>query len=137
MHTVYFSLGANLGDREAAIRRAVDLLGERVGEVARLSSMHVTEPWGFASANAFVNACCCCLTRLTPLEVLAATQQIERELGRTQKSEGGQYHDRPIDIDILLYDNLTIDTPELRVPHPLMRQRDFVMVPLREIHGGI
>lgn len=61
------------------------------------------------------------------------TQEIERSMGRTVKSVNGQYHDRIIDIDILLYDDITIDTPELKIPHPLMHERDFVMIPLREI----
>jgi 2-amino-4-hydroxy-6-hydroxymethyldihydropteridine diphosphokinase len=72
-------------------------------------------------------------TTLEPLEVLAETQKIEREMGRTIKSVNGEYHDRIIDIDILLYDDLHINTPQLTIPHPLMEERDFVMIPLREI----
>lgn len=133
MHTVYFSLGSNLGDREAHIRLALQLLGERVGEVQARSSLLRTEPWGFESAHYFVNAAASCLTSLTPHEVLRATQAIEREMGRTQKSVDGHYHDRVIDIDILLYDDIRVDEPELKIPHPLMEVRDFVMRPLRQI----
>lgn len=127
------SLGANLGDREATINRAIERIGELIGTVERRSALLVTEPWGFRSANKFVNAAVRCATELSPRRVLELTQRIERELGRTSKSAGGEYHDRPIDIDILLYDDITVDEPDLKIPHPLMYGRDFVMVPLREI----
>ena len=133
MHTVYLGLGSNLGDRHASISAAVRLLGERLGRVVRTSSMFETEPWGFSSQNMFVNAAVCVETLLAPRDVLVATQAIEREMGRTQKSVGGLYHDRTIDIDILLYDDLRVDEPDLKIPHPLMHERDFVMRPLGEI----
>lgn len=133
MAVVYLGLGSNLGDRRAEIRRAVALIGERVGEVVRLSSMYETEPWGFSSDNQFVNAAVRVDTPLSPRQVLEATQAIERDMGRTVKSVDGQYHDRVIDIDILLYDDLRIDEPDLKIPHPLMHERDFVMRPLNEI----
>lgn len=132
-HCVYLSLGSNLGQRDENIRKVVALIAERVGRVERLSSLLTTEPWGFSSPNAFVNAAVRCSTTLSPHRLLAVTQQIEREMGRTEKSVDGHYHDRVIDIDILLYDDLHLDTPELKIPHPLMEERDFVMVPLREI----
>ena len=133
MHKVYLSLGSNLGHKEENIRKAIELIGERVGLVLRQSSLISTEPWGFESDNRFVNAAVLCETVLSPREVLLATQQIERELGRTHKSVGGHYADRLIDIDILLYDDLRVDEPDLQIPHPLMLKRDFVMIPLREI----
>ena len=133
MHTVYLSLGTNLGDRRRNISAAVRLLGERVGRVVRVSSLHDTEPWGFTSANMFVNAAVCVETSLSPRTLLEATQAIEREMGRTVKSTDGQYHDRLIDIDILLYDDLHVDEPDLKIPHPLMSEREFVMRPLGEI----
>lgn len=133
MHTVYLSLGSNLGDREATMRRAIGLLNERAGSVDRQSSFIETEPWGFESTNKFLNMCVRLLTALSPEQLLMATKQIERELGRTQKSVNGKYHDRPIDIDILMYDDLQLSTPDLTLPHPHMQERDFVMVPLREI----
>ena len=133
LHRVFLSLGSNLGDKEANIRKAISLIGERVGLVLRQSSLISTEPWGFESDNRFVNAAVLCETMLSPREVLLATQQIERELGRTHKSVGGHYADRLIDIDILLYDDLRVDEPDLQIPHPLMLKRDFVMIPLREI----
>ena len=133
MHTVYLGLGSNLGDRRGNISASVRLLGERVGRVVRVSSMFETEPWGFTSANMFVNAAVCVETSLSPRGVLEATQAIEREMGRTEKSVDGRYHDRTIDIDILLYDDLHVDEPDLKIPHPLMREREFVMRPLGEI----
>jgi len=137
---VYLGLGSNLGDKENHIRKAITLIGERVGLVVRQSSLVSTEPWGFESANSFVNAVVCCETSLTPRQVLQATQQIERDLGKgkrhaTIRNKTARYHDRPIDIDILLYDDLTIDEPDLKIPHPLMQQRDFVMNPLNEIRS--
>lgn len=133
MHTVYLSLGSNLGDREATMRRAIGLLNERAGSVDRQSSFIETEPWGFESTNKFLNMCVRLLTTLSPEQLLMATKQIERELGRTQKSVNGQYHDRPIDIDILMYDDVHIDSDDLMLPHPHMQEREFVMKPLREI----
>ena len=92
-----------------------------------------TEPWGFQSENKFLNACCRICTALSPIQLLKATQKIERSLGRTEKSKNGIYHDRLIDIDILYYDDLTMNTPQLTIPHPHIREREFVTVPLREI----
>ena len=132
-HKVYFSLGSNLGDKEGNIREAISRIGELIGEVDRQSTLLATEPWGFKSDNTFVNAAIRCTTSLSPFEILNITQNIERAMGRTLKSVDGQYHDRIIDIDILIYDDLHITTPQLTLPHPLMKERDFVMIPLKEI----
>jgi 2-amino-4-hydroxy-6-hydroxymethyldihydropteridine diphosphokinase len=144
-HQVYLSLGSNLGQREENLRKAIRLIHERVGEVVRQSSFIVTEPWGFESDHPFMNAAVLCLTEKSPREVLRLTQQIEHDLGKskehaTQRSQivnrqssNCKYTDRPIDIDILLYDDLTVDEPDLQIPHPLMYERDFVMIPLKEI----
>ena len=132
-HIVYFSLGSNLGDKEGNIREAIKRIGELIGEVDRQSTLLATEPWGFESDNTFVNAAIRCTTSLSPFEILNITQDIERAMGRTHKSVDGQYHDRIIDIDILIYDDLHITTPQLTLPHPLMKERDFVMIPLKEI----
>lgn len=131
--TVYFSLGSNLGDREGNIRKALQIMEEQIGEKVRQSALIETAPWGFDSANAFINAAACFLTPLAPQEILLRTKSIERRLGRTRKSVNSEYHDRIIDIDILLYGHEEIEQPALRIPHPLMLQRDFVMVPLAEI----
>ena len=145
-HKVYLGLGSNLGDKAEHIRKAVSLIGERVGTVLRQSSLIETEPWGFESENKFLNGVILVETTLTPRQLLKTTQKIERELGKkkthaTKRSQDSSlftlhsslYKDRPIDIDILLYDDLTIDEPDLKIPHPLMQQRDFVMIPLKEI----
>jgi 2-amino-4-hydroxy-6-hydroxymethyldihydropteridine diphosphokinase len=131
-HQVYLSLGSNLGQREENLRKAIRLIHERVGEVVRQSSFIETEPWGFESDHPFLNAVALFRTELSPREVLATTQAIERDLGRQHKSVNG-YADRTIDIDILLYGNEHIDEPDLKIPHPLMADRPFVMKPLGEI----
>ena len=133
MHSVYLSLGSNISNRKRLIRDAVDLIDERVGHVVKKSSLYETTPWGFSSPNKFINACVCCETMFSPRELLTATQTIEKILGRTGKSIDGCYNDRVIDIDILLYDDLHVDDSDLKIPHPLMEQRDFVMKPLSEI----
>lgn len=132
-HQVYLGLGSNLGDKVWNLSEAIRLIAERVGQVVRQSSFIETEPWGFRSDNTFLNAVILCETDKTPREVLLLTQQIERDMGRRQKSVSVGYIDRTIDIDILLYDDLTVDEPDLKIPHPLMHQRDFVMRPLEEI----
>ena len=141
-HQLFLGLGSNLGDRAENIRKAVLLIQERVGEVVRQSSLIETEPWGFESDHCFLNGVILCETTLTPRQVLRATQKIERELGRKKKTTllshlspltSHLYSDRPIDIDILLYDDLTVNEPDLKIPHPLMHERDFVMIPLNEI----
>lgn len=133
MHTVYLGLGTNLGDHRLNLETAIRLLEERVGTVVRTSQFHETEPCGFSSDNMFMNAAVCIDTQLSPRGLLEATQAIEHEMGRTVKSTDGRYHDRIIDIDILLYDDLHMDEPDLKIPHPLMHERDFVMLPLGEI----
>lgn len=133
MHTIYLSLGTNLGSREDNLERALQLLQEQVGELLRRSSVHETTPWGFESSHMFLNLCVCMATSLSPLQLLAATKQIERQMGRTQKSEQGHYADRVIDIDILLYDDAHVNESDLIIPHPHMYERDFVMLPLNEI----
>lgn len=132
-HIAYLSLGSNLGDRHATMQSAILLLGKQAGTVDRVSSAIETEPWGFKSANKFLNMCVRITTTLSPEQLLATTKDIELQLGRTTKSVNGQYHDRPIDIDILTYDDIHINTPSLTLPHPHMHERDFVMIPLREI----
>lgn len=133
MHKLYIGLGSNLGDKEAILHRAIELISERIGSVLRISGFIQTEPWGFQSQNTFLNGACLVETSLTPLQCLRETQQIERLLGRTQKSADGKYHDRPIDLDLLLYDDLEMNTPELTLPHQHMQERDFVLIPLKEI----
>ena len=132
MYHVYLSLGTNLGNRKRNIREAIEKIGEQIGVVDRQSALYETKPWGYSSPNDFINSCVLVLTTMAR-QVLEATQRIEREMGRTLKSVDGEYHDRIIDIDILMIDDLVINEPDLHVPHPLMEERDFVMKPLKEI----
>lgn len=136
MAIAYLALGTNIGNKRRNMITAAALLAERVGDVLALSGFYETEPWGFQSENTFLNAALQLETSLSPLELLKATQQIEVQMGRTQKSNG-TYHDRIIDIDILLYDDLILQTPELTLPHPLMQDRRFVMEPLLEIAPNV
>ena len=131
----YLSIGTNLGDRTANVERALALINEQVGTVVRRSSDFVSKPWGFVSANMFLNIVVAVETEQLPPELLASTQRIERIMGRTHKSVGGHYADRIIDIDILLYGDEVINLPELKIPHPHIEERDFVRIPLREIMG--
>ena len=132
-HMVYLALGSNIGDRRNALSVAIRLIDERVGRVDKVSSFMETEPWGFKSEFKFLNAVLSVQSMLSPIEILHITQNIEKEMGREKKSLGGIYHDRIIDIDLLMYDSLQLDTPELTLPHPHMKEREFVMIPLMEI----
>ncbi len=132
MAITFLSLGTNIGNKRRNMITAAALLAERAGDILALSGFYETEPWGFESENSFLNAAVKLETTLTPFELLHITQQIEKDMGRTKKSDGS-YHDRIIDIDILLYEDMKIETPELTIPHPLMYKREFVMKPLAEI----
>lgn len=133
MTRLYLSLGTNLGDRQHNLCAAVTFINDRIGTVEACSSIIETEPWGFTSSNAFLNQAVSVQTLFEPLEVLHKLQEIEREMGRNEKSYNGIYKDRIIDIDILLYGNSVLNTAELVLPHPLMTQRKFVMQPLSEL----
>ena len=132
-HMVYLGLGTNLGAKQKNLNDAIRMLGNQVGEVEKVSSVIETEPEGFKSDNMFLNAVVKVRTTLSPFELLDITQDVEKSLGRKEKSSNGIYHDRVIDIDILLYDDINISTPRLVIPHPRMAQREFVMTPLTEI----
>ena len=129
----YLGIGTNLGDRTSNMRSAISLIEEQAGHVLACSSFIETEPWGFSSGNAFLNGVVKIDTPHLPYELLRITQKIECEMGRTHKSINGIYSDRIIDIDILIYEDMVIDEPNLTIPHPLMWQRDFVYIPLLEI----
>ena len=133
----YLGLGSNQGDRLALMEQAIALIANEAGPVVARSSFMETEPWGFQSELLFLNAVIAVATDIGPHRLLKVTQKIERSLGRTQKSSNGHYHDRPIDIDILLYDDLVIQEKRLVIPHPLMLERPFVVKPLLEIAPDI
>lgn len=132
-HIVYLGLGTNLGNKEANLKEAIEEIRKRVGEVTSQSAFYATKPWGFESDHSFLNAVCRISTPFSPIEVLHLTQDIERSLGRLKKTVNRQYSDRLIDIDILLYDDIHMNTSELTIPHPLMWEREFVTIPLKEI----
>ena len=133
MPTTYLSLGSNLGDRRQLLHTAINEIAERVGRVEAISSCIETEPVGFDSVHLFLNMAVRVKTELSPYELLKVLKQLERDLGRTRKSHDGVHYDRTIDIDILLYDNLEVNSEELQIPHSRMWERDFVMRPLKEI----
>ncbi len=130
MVRVYLGLGANLGDREANLRRARQELEARSIHVARMSPLYETEPWGVTDQPRFLNAACEASTVLAPHALLDVLKQIEREMGREETVRFGP---RPIDLDILLYGDLVIDTPRLAIPHRGMLARSTVLVPLADI----
>ena len=139
MIPVYLSLGSNLGDRETNLTQALSHLEASLGvPCAACSSFLETEPWGYASSHAFVNACARFdlpweETEDSALRLLDICKEIESAMGRIQRLPGEGYRDRIIDIDILLFGDLRMHTSRLTIPHPLMRKRDFVMIPLGEI----
>ena len=136
---IYFGIGTNLGNRDANLQTALQLLEERVGEQLACSSVYRSAPQGFVSDNEFANIVAVYETEYSPEEVLLLTQQIEREMGRTRKSVNGVYHDRVIDIDLLqaILNSKAIiqNSSTLTLPHPRMQERDFVMIPLREVEA--
>ncbi len=134
MSKVFLGLGSNLGNKEENINIAIRKIEEQVGRVLSCSPFFYSKPQGFVSKNDFVNTAVCCQTNLSPRQVLLITQNIEKQLGRRKKTrEGFPYSDRIIDIDILLFDDLHINEPDLTIPHPKMQERDFVMIPLKQI----
>lgn len=140
MARVALLLGGNQGDVKRTLQTAQQLINSRVGAVLRCSHRYESEPWGFAAAERFSNQALEVSTDLRPLEVLDVCQQIERELGRNRAAEavekassGAVYCSRPIDIDILFYDDEVIADERLTVPHPQLAEREFALVPLSEI----
>ena len=129
-HTAYLALGSNLGDKEANLRRALELVQQRGVEVVKTSSFICTEPYGVTDQPQFVNGVCEVRTSLEPLELLQTLLEIEQEMGRVRLRHWGE---RNIDLDLLLYEDVVMDTPELILPHPDMQNRDFVLLPLAEI----
>jgi 2-amino-4-hydroxy-6-hydroxymethyldihydropteridine diphosphokinase len=128
-HIVYLALGANIGDRQSNIATALQRLGAAV-KLDTVSSLYETEPVGYLDQPRFLNMVCRGTTTLLPGELLAFVKQIESDLGREPSIRNGP---RPIDIDILLYDDLRVAYEDLIIPHPRMTERAFVLVPLAEI----
>ncbi|MCL2131698.1 MAG: 2-amino-4-hydroxy-6-hydroxymethyldihydropteridine diphosphokinase [Lentimicrobiaceae bacterium] len=132
MHKIYLLAGGNLNNTAEKYEQLLSLLRGRVGEMLLQSSYYQSKADGFESEHDFINIALCLQTELSPFELLKETQSIEKELGRTQKTTTS-YQDRTMDIDIIFYDDLVINTKELQIPHPRMHLRDFVLTPLSEI----
>lgn len=130
MAIAYIALGSNLGDKEKNLRRALLLLTQQGVEVVRVSSFLSTEPYGVTDQPQFLNAVACVRTSLAPLALLDVLLATELAMGRVRLRHWGE---RNIDLDLLLYEDVVLDTPRLRLPHPDMQNRDFVLLPLAEI----
>lgn len=129
-------LGSNLGDRDATLSRALDLLGARPGvSVVAVSSFRETEPVDYLDQPRFLNAAAVVETELPVLELMATLLDVELELGRTR--EGPRYGPRTVDLDLLLVDGVTMDEPELTLPHPRLHERAFALAPLHELDPGL
>jgi len=131
MKQVFLGLGSNLGKREENLDTALHLIGEEIGADLILSSVYETEPWMFDSDSRFLNMVVRLATDLGPHELLGLLLGIEKKMGRIRKM--AQYSSRVIDIDILFYEDLVMTAPDLKIPHPHIHERRFVLVPLVEI----
>lgn len=127
--TGYLGLGSNMGNRQANLDTALELLSQRL-RVEKISPIYDTEPIGNINQPRFLNLVCQVYTRLAPAELLALAKGIESKLGRAPGSSNAP---RPIDVDILFYGDQVIETPELVIPHPRLTKRAFVLVPLADI----
>lgn len=130
--TVYLGLGTNLGNKKNNLKNAIKALSRELGEPVKVSSVYQSEPWGFKSPNSFLNLVMSYNTLLNAEQVLSICLDIEKQLGRTRKDILG-YESRIIDIDILLFGNLVVAENNLKIPHPLLKERLFVLEPLLEI----
>lgn len=135
MKKVFLSLGSDLGDREDNLRQAVEAIGSSAGLVTGVSPVYETEPVGFSGSTDFLNMVVSIETDLNPSELIDNLMISEKSLGRT-RGESGTIS-RTIDIDILMYDDLIIDSGTLIIPHPRMHQRRFVLVPLNDLAPGL
>jgi 2-amino-4-hydroxy-6-hydroxymethyldihydropteridine diphosphokinase len=132
----YLSLGSNIGDRMFFIKEALKAINTPTTSVTKISSFYETEPWGFISDHWFLNIAAKIETNLKPFELLRFLQNIEKQLGRNEKTKS-QYKPRIIDIDILLFEDLIINTEQLKIPHTHLHKRKFVLIPLAEIAPNV
>jgi 2-amino-4-hydroxy-6-hydroxymethyldihydropteridine diphosphokinase len=133
---VYISLGTNLGNKTQNLKTACDLISKNIGIIEQKSSIYETEPWGYDSFNNFLNQVIEVETELTPKILLQRLLLIEEKMGR-KRLDVNNYQDRIIDLDILLYANLVINDAEIKIPHPKMHERKFMLEPLLEISKGL
>jgi 2-amino-4-hydroxy-6-hydroxymethyldihydropteridine diphosphokinase len=137
MANVYFSIGSNLGDKLANIHEAIDLISLKAGRLVSCSNIYETPPLGFDSNSLFYNVCIQVSTKNSVEDVLGLTQDIERQIGRKEKSNNGVYASRLIDIDIIFYDQLILKSAFLTVPHERFTERRFVLKPLNDINPSL
>ena len=130
MSKVYLSIGSNKGNRSVLINKAIDEIEKKVGIIISRSSIYQSKSWGFDS-NDFYNLCLLIDSDIEPKSLLIDLKKIEKSMGR--EDVDSSYSDRFIDIDILFYDNIIIDLEDLKIPHPKIEMRKFVLVPLLEI----
>ncbi len=132
-HTTYLLLGSNIHSRTGYLAGARKQIGRLIGEIQKISVVYESEPWGFDAAVPFLNQVVCVETDLSPEQLLGQTREIERMFGRKQKSKGGKYSSRTLDVDILFYDDAVIYQPDLTLPHPRIAERRFTLIPLAEV----
>jgi 2-amino-4-hydroxy-6-hydroxymethyldihydropteridine diphosphokinase len=132
MNSVIFSLGSNQGNKSNYLEKAVVEIEQRIGKISQKSFVYETEPVGFESNDSFLNACIEVNTILNPNEILSITQQIEIENGRSVKSLSG-YTSRTLDIDIIFFNSLVLESETIQIPHPRYSERLFVLIPLCDI----
>ncbi|RZK21100.1 MAG: 2-amino-4-hydroxy-6-hydroxymethyldihydropteridine diphosphokinase [Pedobacter sp.] len=133
--TAYLLLGGNLGNREENLSKAIELITDNIGEIESISSIYETAAWGKTDQPAFLNQAIAIMTNLSAIQVLDKALEIEKILGRVRKDKWGE---RLIDIDLILYGNDVVDVDnKLKVPHPHMQERKFVMAPMAEIAPDI
>ena len=130
MHTVYIGIGSNLGNKEENLKKALQLIERKGIRIKDLSSFHETPPWGKRDQPLFLNAAIKAETDLSPEDLLKALLEVEKEMGRVR---GEKWGPRIIDLDILLFNGEVVERPGLKIPHPYMHEREFVLVPLSEI----
>ena len=131
MNKIFLGIGTNLGNRKANLRKAKEMIGEHIGRIWNSSSVYETAPWGFEAENDFLNMVVEVETNLSPAEIMKKISGIESMLGRERNQN--RYSSRIIDIDILLYDDLVLNEDGLKIPHPLIHERKFVLAPLCEL----
>ena len=134
MPIVYLGIGSNIEDRKRYIHRAIDLLKDRGIEILKVSSLIETDPVGGPPQGKFLNGAIKIKTNFSPQELLKTLKAIEQEVGRTKTVKNGP---REIDLDILFYDQIKLTTETLTIPHPRIRQRNFVLEPLKEIEPSL
>lgn len=132
MNNCVILAGSNIKDREKAITDSLSLFEKEIGKISKQSSLYESEPWGYDSRNWFLNQAWLAKTEKIPLDLLEGMLFIEKEVGRERKGESG-YKDRIIDLDLIFFENFIIEEPNLKVPHPALSDRMFVLLPMNEI----